>query len=151
MRCKRNRRVLVRSRACRAIWSEAESTVTVTADQSAVLYDAATTILGGIGDIAISFGRGDWRDARKLRSKFDPLLRLLDDLGWSEAADATAITMAPAELARALATISTYAVESLAEQVRLDEEDRELRSRFTLIGATCSDVRRQLEGSGEAR
>jgi hypothetical protein len=148
MRCKRIRRLLAHTRACAAIGSEAETKTFVSERQSAVLYDAATSILGGIGEIAAAFGRGDWRGARSLRSELDPLLRLLDDLGWSGDAQATAITMASGELHRALAAISAYAVESIAAQMPFGEDAREASDRLTAICSTCTDLHRQLATDG---
>ncbi len=151
MRCKRIRRLLAHTRVCAAVGPEADTTTFVGERQSAVLYDAATAILAGIGEIGTAFDRGDWRRARSLRSEQDPLLRLLDDLGWSGDAQATAITMAPAELHRALAAISVYAVESIAAQMPFGEDAREASDRLTAICRTCTDLHRQLSTDGASR
>jgi hypothetical protein len=52
--------------------------------ERALLHRAAVRDLGAIGDIELALRRGDGATARALRDEFEPVLALLDDLGWEE-------------------------------------------------------------------
>jgi hypothetical protein len=50
--------------------------------ERALLHRAAVRDLASIGDIELALRRGDGATARALRGEFEPVLALLDDLGW---------------------------------------------------------------------
>ncbi|MHA6623753.1 hypothetical protein, partial [Pseudonocardia sp. DLS-67] len=103
------------------------------------LREAAVALLVGIGDVALLLGRGRWREARRLRWRFDCLTRLIDDLGWSGDGHATAITLSGSELSMVISWISRYSDEALAEQ---DEElravERERTRHDAIRGASAA-------------
>ena len=51
------------------------------------LYHALVTELSGVGDIAVHLRGGEVADARRLRSRYEQDMRLLDDLGWERVVD----------------------------------------------------------------
>lgn len=146
MRFKRIRRAPACWRARASCLRTAEPVVAVTAEQNGVLRAAVTTLLNGIGDVAVTLERGNWREARRLRSRFDSLLRLLDDLGWSPLAEPTAITMPADELTRAIRAISVYAVERIAGETAAEEESKRRLRHLTEICATCTAAHAQIVG-----
>lgn len=76
--------------------------VTISHEERGLIHDELLTALSGVGDVFIATEQGEDEDARRLRLRFEDLMRLLDDLGWSpeDPGERFATTLVPERLTR---------------------------------------------------
>lgn len=100
---------------------------TITREQRDALHAEAITDLAEIGDVYLALEHDDYRLARELWRRYEPLLLLLDQLGWEPkpADDATvvAIAMPDAQLASAARRLARVALGRLRHQIERQQLD----------------------------
>lgn len=120
------------------------STFTIGASERAALRAQASQSLSGIGDILISFERGDFAAAERLGTRAAQEIRLLSDLGWAPQDDRKTyeLTMPADELAAALTRIRSEAeggVEEPEERRALAEAQATL-NRYRRTVEVCTEL-----------
>lgn len=94
----------------------------ITREQREALRSEATTDLSDIGDIFLALENDDYRLAQTLRRRYEPLLLLLDQIGWApqppdEGPDAFEIAMPAPQLAAAARRLTRIALGRLLDHV----------------------------------
>jgi hypothetical protein len=120
--------------------------LTITRAQRDAIYDAVINHLTGIGDVWMCVDREDFATAKRLGRQFAQDLRLLADLGWTEAIDRETVdlTVAPDELADALARLHKDAAGSLADYVSRPKLDEELAQRDVAVSDALGEILSEL-------
>jgi hypothetical protein len=100
----------------------------ITRAQRDAVYEVVMTRLTGIGDVWSSVDRREFATAKRLGRAFAEDLRLLEDLGWTEAIDheMVALTVPPDELTGTLARLHKDAASSLEIYVSRPKDDEEV-------------------------
>lgn len=94
----------------------------ITREQREALRSEATTDLSDIGDIFLALENDDYRLAQTLRRRYEPLLLLLDQIGWEpqppdEGPDAFEIAMTAPQLAAAARRLTRIALGRLLDHI----------------------------------
>lgn len=112
----------------------------ISRDRRQAFDDELTSELSGIGDIWLALSSGRFEEARRLRCRFELIMRLLDDLGWSrdDPAEAFEITMPDSELRDVLRYLAGRAANTMASVVRDAAPDEFERGRAAF--ETCADL-----------
>jgi hypothetical protein len=120
--------------------------VTITREQRDAIYELVIDHLSGIGDVWVCVESRDFAVAKRLGREFSEDLRLLEDLGWAEAIEheTVALTLAPAELSRALARLHSDASGSLGIYVSRPKDEEELAQRNVAASEALGEVLGQL-------
>jgi len=131
--------------------------LTITRAQRDAIYEVVISHLTAIGDVWLCVERREFADAKKMGREFAEDLRLLEDLGWSEAIDleTVALTVSPDELTRTLARLHRRAARSLGAYVSRPKDDEEFAQRdlaaSETLGQILSQLARQARGDEVAR
>jgi hypothetical protein len=116
------------------------TTFAIRREQRQAIHRELTSELSRIGDIWLALCDGRFEDARRLRCRFELIMRLLDDLGWSrdDPAEVFEITMPDRELRDVLRYLAGRTANTMASVGRDAAPDEFERGRATF--ATCADV-----------
>lgn len=120
--------------------------VTISREQRDALYGEAACEMTGIGDIYHALDHDDPAEARRLRRRYEDVMRLLDDIGWTEEdpRERIPLTMHADQLMRIAHLLGSRALEQMAAHETVIDEERPLRERHALVASTCSDLLEQL-------
>ena len=127
--------------------------VVISAEQRDALYDRILDRLSGIGDVWLAADSEDYDTADRLGREYSDELRLvLDDLGWGDGPDETAIelTTPPEVLRRVFGRLRETTASERAAQATIWAESRGLEERNRLVGEACEAVLRALREGGSA-
>lgn len=105
------------------------TTFAINREQRQAIHHELTSELREIGDICLALHAGRYEEARRLRYRFEVIMRLLDDLGWSrdDPAEVFEITMPDSELRDVLRYVAGRAANTMTSVGRgagLDEFER---------------------------
>lgn len=116
------------------------ATPAIRREQRQAIHDDLTSELSRIGDIWLALRSGRFEEARRLRCRFELIMRLLDDLGWSrdDPAEVFEVTMPDSELRDVLRYLAGRAANTITSVGRDAAPDEFQRGRATF--ATCADV-----------
>lgn len=114
-------------------------TVTITRAQRDALYQEMLTDLTAVGDIYLALNNGDGTQARRLWQRFDPELRLLDQLGWNpvESFDRFEIVLPDEVLVRALGDLQDRAERAVGEHLDEPNESLQIAQRALQVLGAC--------------
>jgi hypothetical protein len=101
---------------------------TPTREQRDALHAEAITELAEIGDVYLALENDDYRLAQELWRRYEPLLVLLDQIGWErrlpdEDATVVEVAMPDAQLASAARRLTRVALGRLRHQVEQQQLD----------------------------
>lgn len=121
---------------------------TLTREQRDALHGEAITELAEIGDVYLALENDDYQLARELWRRYEPLLLLLDQIGWEPKLDDDAavveIAMPDAQLASAANRLTRVALGRLRNQVEQHQRERSADAESGLhgiaIAAACSSL-----------
>jgi hypothetical protein len=121
-------------------------TVTITRAQRDALYQEMLTDLTAVGDIYLALNNGDGTQARRLWQRFDPELRLLDQLGWNpvESFDRFEIVLPDEVLVRALGDLQERAEHAVGEHLDEPNESLQIAQRALQALGACRGALSQL-------
>jgi len=116
------------------------TTFAIRREQRQAIHRELTSELSRIGDIWLAHSSGRYEEARRLRCRFELIMRLLDDLGWSrdDPAEVFEITMPDSELRDVLQSLARRAANTMTSVGRGAAPDEFERGRATFD--TCADV-----------
>ncbi|MDX6599149.1 MAG: hypothetical protein QOE87_3036 [Gaiellales bacterium] len=120
--------------------------LTITRAQRDAIYELVVTHLTAIGDVWGCVDRRQFATAKRLGREFAEDLRLLEDLGWSEAIDqeAVVLTVPPVELTRTLARLHKDAAESLEDYVSRPKHEEQVAQRDLAASQALGELLSQL-------
>ena len=121
---------------------------TLTREQRDALHAEAITELAEIGDVYLALENDDYRLAQELWRRYEPLLLLLDQIGWEphlpDDAAVVEVAMPDGQLASAAARLSRVALGRLRHQIDQQqlEHDPDVESARHSIAVieTCSSL-----------
>lgn len=125
-------------------------TVSITAEQRDALYDRILDRLSGIGDVWLAASTKNYETADRLGREYCDELRLvLDDLGWGDRPEGSAIELATESdvLRRVFARLRESTATERAARATSWTESHVLEERNRLVGEACDCV---LDTLGEA-
>jgi hypothetical protein len=124
-------------------------TVTITRAQRDALYQEMLTDLTAVGDIYITLNADDGDAARRLWRRFEPELRLLDQIGWDAAdpREQVAVDLPPELLVRALTHLQERAEHVVGERIAEHDESPAIAQRALEVLAACRSALSQFADS----
>jgi hypothetical protein len=127
--------------------------ITITRAHRDALYEELLTDLTGVGDIYLALSNRDSELAQRLWRRYEPELRLLDQLGWSpvEPIERFAIDLPREVLVRALAGLQERAEQIVGMHIAEPKDGVEVAQRAVHALAACRSAVAQLaiEHAGE--
>jgi hypothetical protein len=121
-------------------------TVTITRAQRDALYEEMLTDLTAVGDIYLALNNGDGARARRLWRRFEPELRLLEQLGWNpvEPLERFTIDLPHEVLVRALGVLQDRAEHAVGEHLDEPAESLQIAQRALQALGACRGALSQL-------
>jgi hypothetical protein len=115
-------------------------------EQRDALYREVVLDLTDIGSVMVAIDDGDYALARKLRTRYETQLRLLDDIGWNpnDPGEEFELTMPDTELAQLMLRLGRLRLARILLRMEqlLDQQPDALGDlrESAMAAAACSDV-----------